>query len=70
MAKGRAVEKNSWKNTKTSILLSNFSTDLPMNQDEPIGKNDSECEFIAKKRDEKFPQQDDLCNDTAHPRDE
>ena len=36
-------------------------------QEEPIGKNDSESEFVSKERDEKFPQQEDLCNDTAQP---
>jgi hypothetical protein len=35
-------------------------------QDEPVGENDSKSEFIAEKRDEKLPQQDDLRDDTAH----
>jgi hypothetical protein len=39
-------------------------------QDQPIAENDSDGELIAKKRDEKLPQQDDLCNDAAHPHDE
>jgi hypothetical protein len=33
MAKGRDVEKSSWKSTKTSIFLSHLSTDLPMKKD-------------------------------------
>jgi hypothetical protein len=36
-------------------------------QEEPIGKNDSESEFVSKERDEKFPQKEDLCDDTAQP---
>jgi hypothetical protein len=39
-------------------------------QDQPIAENDSDGELIAKKRYEEFPQQDDLCNDAAHPHDE
>lgn len=34
-------------------------------QDEPVGKDDSEGEFVALKRDEKFSHQDDLGDDTA-----
>jgi len=34
-------------------------------QDEPVGKNDSEGELVATKRNEEFPHQDDLGDDTA-----
>ncbi len=39
-------------------------------QDEPVRENDSEGELVAVKRDEKFPHQDDLCNDPAQTHDE
>src|SRR4030042_831194 len=41
MAKGRAKETRSWKNTKTSIFLSTFSTVLPITQ-EPIATRTSQ----------------------------
>jgi hypothetical protein len=34
-------------------------------QDEPVGENDPEGELVAMKRDEEFPHQDDLGDDTA-----
>jgi hypothetical protein len=34
-------------------------------QDEPVGENDSESEFVPMKRDEKFSHQDDLGDETA-----
>ena len=39
-------------------------------QDEPVGEDDSQGEFVAGKSDEKFSQEDDLTNDPADPHDE
>jgi hypothetical protein len=39
-------------------------------QDEPVGENDSKGEFVALKRDEKFPHQDDLGDDTGQSLDQ
>jgi hypothetical protein len=36
-------------------------------QDEPVGKNDSEGEFVPMKRDQEFPHQDDLGGHSAQP---
>jgi hypothetical protein len=51
----------------TFYFFYGFSDDKRTNrhQDEPVGENDSEGELVAMKRDEEFPHQDDLGDDTA-----
>jgi hypothetical protein len=51
----------------TFYLFYGFSNDKRTNcyQDEPVGENDPEGELVAIKRDEEFPHQDDLGDDTA-----
>jgi len=39
-------------------------------QNEPVGEDDPKGELIPEKRNEKLPQQDDLCGNAAQPRNE
>jgi hypothetical protein len=61
------------KDLQLSLYFFNGPTDQESAdgyQDEPVAEDDSEGEFIAEKRDEKLPQQNDLRGDTAQPHDE
>jgi hypothetical protein len=67
----KQLEEN--KNLQLSFyLFDSFTNHERTNgyQDEPVAKNDSKGEFVAEERDQKFPQKDDLGDNSAQPHDE